>query len=93
MKIYITGMKGVNELEKEAFVFNVGDSSLYFKICAFQGKNMIFELRETSCKISQANSSYKVKSDMVVILLAKADVGVKWSHLKKSDKDAAEKPK
>merc|ERR1719150_722254 len=54
---------------------------------------MIFELKETPYKITQGNSSYKPKSDMVVILLAKAETGVKWSHLKKSDKDAAEKPK
>ena len=86
-------MKGVNELPKESFEFNVGDTSLHFKICGFEGKNMIFELKETPYKIAQGNSSYKPKSDMVVILLAKAETGVKWSHLKKSDKDAAEKPK
>ena len=40
-----------------------------------------------------STSSFKAKSDMVVILLAKAEKGVKWSHLKKSDKDAADKPK
>ena len=30
---------------------------------------------------------------MVVIFLKKEDVGVKWSHLKKVDKETADKPK
>ena len=93
VKVYITGLKGVNELAKDAFEFVVGDASLHFKITAFQGKNLIFDLKETPYKISAETSSFKAKSDMVVILLAKAEKGVKWSHLKKSDKDAADKPK
>lgn len=94
VKIYITGLNGVNDVPKDAFELHVGDSSLMFKILELQGnKNMIFELKETPYKISKESSSFKVKTDMVVIMLAKAESGVKWSHLKKSDKDAAEKPK
>jgi len=94
VKIYITGLsKGVNELAKDAFEFVVGESSLHFKISAFQGKNIIFNIKETPYKISAESSSFKAKSDMVAILLAKAEKGVKWSHLKKSDQIADNKPK
>ena len=94
VKIYITGLsKGVNELAKDAFEFVVGESSLHFKISAFQGKNIIFNIKETPYKISAESSSFKAKSDMVAILLAKAEKGVKWTHLKKSDQIADNKPK
>jgi len=93
VKIYITGLNGVNELAKNAFEFVVGESSLHFKISSFQGKNIIFNIKETPYKISAESSSFKAKSDMVVMLLAKAEKGVKWSHLKKSDQAADNKPK
>merc|ERR1712029_517348 len=93
VKNYITGLNGVNELAKNAFEFVVGESSLHFKISSFQGKNIIFNIKETPYKISAESSSFKAKSDMVVMLLAKAEKGVKWSHLKKSDQAADNKPK
>merc|ERR1712228_249080 len=50
-------------------------------------------IRETAGKMNIEKSYYKAKSNMVVIFLKKDDFGVKWSHLKKVDKETADKPK
>ena len=64
VKIYITGMQGVNNLPKDAFELNVGESSLFFKILELQGKNMIFELKETPYRILKESSYFKIKTGM-----------------------------
>jgi len=93
VKIYLTGLDGAKDLAKEAFEFKVEASSIYFKINDYKGKNMIFNIKETAGKINTEKSYYKAKSDMVVIFLKKEVASVKWSHLKKVDKESADKPK
>jgi len=93
VKIYLTGLDGAKDLNKEAFEFQVEKTSIFFKINDMKGKNMIFNIKETAGQINTEKSYYKAKSDMVVIFLKKEDVAVKWSHLKKVDKETADKPK
>ena len=93
VKIYLTGLDGAKDLNKEAFEFKIEASSIFFKINDMKGKNMIFNIKETAGKIQTEKSYYKAKSDMVVIFLKKEVPSVKWSHLKKVDKETAEKPK
>jgi len=93
VKIYLTGLGGAKDLAKEAFEFKVETTSIYFKINDYKGKNMIFNIKETAGKINTEKSYYKAKSDMVVIFLKKEAASVKWSHLKKVDKESADKPK
>merc|ERR1712029_771203 len=93
VKIYLTGLEGAKDLDKDAFELQVEQSSLFFKVKDFKGKNMVFNIKETAGKIDVEKSYYKAKSDMVVIFLKKQNTAVKWSHLKKVDKEAADKPK
>jgi len=93
VKIYLTGLDGAKDLSKESFEFKVEPTCIFFKLHDFNGKNMIFNIRETAGKMNIEKSYYKAKSDMVVIFLKKDDFGVKWSHLKKVDKETADKPK
>jgi len=93
VKVYLTGLDGAKDLDKEAFEFNVETTSIFFKINNMKGKNMIFNIKETSGKINTEKSYYKAKSDMVVIFLKKEDANVKWVHLKKIDKETSDKPK
>jgi len=93
VKIYLTGLDGAKDLSKEAFEFKVEPTCIFFKLFDFNGKNMIFNIKETAGKMNTEKSYFKAKSDMVVIFLKKEDVGVKWSHLKKVDKETADKPK
>ena len=97
VKVYLTGLDGAKDLPKEAFEFQVEASSVLFKVKDFKGKNMIFYIKETTGAINVEMSFYlafyKAKSDMVVIFLKKQDVAVKWSHLKRVDKETSSKPK
>jgi len=93
VKIYLTGLDGAKDLPKEAFEFQVEASSVLFKVKDFKGKNMIFNIKETTGAMNVEKSYYKAKSDMVVIFLKKQDVAVKWSHLKRVDKETSSKPK
>jgi len=93
VKIYLSGMNGVKELKDDAFELTLTKTSIFFQVKDLQGKNMIFTIKETPHNINGEKSYHKVKSDMVVLFLKKDEASLKWSHLKKSDKEAAEKTK
>lgn len=93
VKIYLTGLAGAKELPNESFELKLEKNGIFFKISNFNGKNMIFSIKELSEGINSEKSYYKAKSDMVVLFLKKTNTGDNWKHLKRADKDAAEKPK
>ena len=62
VKIYLTGLDGAKDLPKEAFEFQVEASSVLFKVKDFKGKNMIFNIKETTGAMNIEKSYYKAKS-------------------------------
>ena len=62
VKIYLTGLDGAKDLNKEAFEFQVEKTSIFFKINDMKGKNMIFNIKETAGQINTEKSYYKPKS-------------------------------
>lgn len=93
VKIYLTGLNGAKDLPNDSFELKLENSGIFFKISNFNGKNMIFAIKELAEGINSEKSYFKAKSDMVVLFLKKSNAGDKWKHLKRADKDAAEKPK
>merc|ERR1712107_464060 len=54
------------------------------------GKDLSFAIKQTAYPIDPATSHYKVKSDYLLIFMAKAKQGNKWSHITHSEKVAAD---
>lgn len=99
VKFYISNLKNVRALSPEAIVTNMTSKSVNVKVCNLDGKNHVFEIKELCDEIVPENSSVKVKTDMVVIFLAKAAEGKTWKFVtaaekaKQEKKDDAFKPK
>ena len=70
VKIYLTGLDGAKDLRKEAFEFKVEPTCIFFKLFDFNGKNMIFNIKETAGKMNTEKSYYKAKSGMVSLFLS-----------------------
>jgi len=92
VKFYLTNLKNVQELSQlDGFEKNFMPRSVMLRVCNLSGKNHVFEIKELAHAINAEKSFYKVKSDMVVIFLAKANTGQNWSHVTAAEKAKAEK--
>ena len=93
VKIYLTGLTGVNELPAENVVktFCGNDNSVEIRVNGLNGKNHVFSVKETCESFDAEKSHLKVKSDTVSVFLAKSAAGQKWSHLKAVDKAVSDK--
>jgi len=92
VKFYLTSLKNVQELpQPDGFEKSFMSRSVMLRVCNLSGKNHVFEIKELAHEINAEKSYYKVKSDMVVIFLAKAKVGQHWSHVTAAEKVKAEK--
>ncbi|QQP35160.1 Calcyclin-binding protein [Caligus rogercresseyi] len=73
VKIYIMNLKDVTSLSKPGDILcEFTKNSVHLRINNLGGKNHVFTLKETSELIDPEKSSYKLKSDMVILTLAKA---------------------
>jgi len=93
VKFYLTGLPGVKDLPNDSFVQDLTATSVKFKVCNLSGKNHVFEIAQLPHSIVPEKSHYKVKPDMVTVLLAKADQGKTWSHATAAAKAQADKKK
>lgn len=93
VKFYLTGLPGVKDLPNESFVQELSATSVKFKVCNLSGKNHVFEIAQLPHSILPEKSHFKVKPDMVTVLLAKADQGKTWSHATAAAKAQADKKK
>ena len=92
VKFYLTNLKNVQDLQKpDGFQSSFQSKSVNFRVCNLLGKNHVFEIKELAYEINPDKSMYKVKSDMVVIMLAKAKEGQNWSHVTAAEKAKADK--
>jgi len=92
VKFYLTNLKNVQDLQKpDGFQSSFQSKAVNFRVCNLLGKNHVFEIKELAYEINPDKSMYKVKSDMVVIMLAKAKEGQNWSHVTAAEKAKADK--
>ena len=92
VKFYLTNLKNVQSVPyPDGFVNSFTTRSAMLRICDLGGKNHVFEIKELAYDVDAQKSYYKVKTDMVVIFLAKAKAGEKWSHVSAADKAKADK--
>merc|ERR1712037_481760 len=54
------------------------------------GKDFSFAIKQTAYPVNPASSHHKVKSDYLLIFIAKAKEGNKWSHITHAEKVAAD---
>jgi len=92
VKFYLTNLKNVQDLQQpDGFQSSFQPKAVNFRVCNLLGKNHVFEIKELAYEINPERSMYKVKSDMVVIMLAKAKEGQNWSHATAAEKAKADK--
>lgn len=92
VKFYLTNLNKVQELpDPDGFEKNFNETSVKLRVCNLDGKNHVFEVKQLAYPISAEKSYYKVKSDYVVIFLAKKKQGQHWSHVTAAEKAKADK--
>ncbi|XP_012525172.1 calcyclin-binding protein [Monomorium pharaonis] len=79
MKLYIT-LNNVHQLPKEAVVCNFTEKSLDLRILGLDNKNYHLPINNLCGEINTEKSNFKVKTDMIVVSLAKK-VAKDWSHV------------
>ncbi|EGI62763.1 PREDICTED: calcyclin-binding protein [Acromyrmex echinatior] len=79
MKIYIT-LSNVHQLPKEAIVCNFTEKSLDLRIFGLDNKNYHLPINNLCAEIDIEKSNFKVKTDMIVVSLAKK-IAKEWSHV------------
>ncbi|KAL6260727.1 hypothetical protein P5V15_008250 [Pogonomyrmex californicus] len=78
-KIYVTLMN-VHQLPKEAIVCNFTERSLDIWVFGLENKNYHLPINNLCAEIDVDKSNFKVKTNMIVISLAKR-VAKDWSHV------------
>ena len=92
VKFYLMNLKNVQGLpDPDGFEKNFNETSVKFRVCNLEGKNHVFEIKQLAYAINAEKSYYKVKSDYVVIFLAKKKPGQHWSHVTAAEKAKADK--
>merc|ERR1712018_543204 len=92
VKFYLTNLKNVQNLQQpDGFQSSFHSKAVNFRVCNLSGKNHVFEIKELAHEIDPEKSTYKIKTDMVVIMLAKANIGKNWSHVTAAEKAKADK--
>lgn len=79
VKLYVT-LKDVHQLPKEDVVCNFTENSLDLRVFGLDNKNYSLTINNLCEEIDVNNSNFKVKTDMVVVSLAKK-VAKHWSHV------------
>lgn len=79
VKIYIT-LKDVHQLPKEAIICNFTEKSLDLRVLGLDNRNYHLPINNLCAEIDTQKSNSKVKTDMIVISLAKK-AAKEWSHV------------
>merc|ERR1719278_1369261 len=92
VKFFLTNLKNVQNLQQpDGFQSSFHSKAVDFRVCNLSGKNHVFEIKELAHEIDPEKSTYKIKTDMVVIMLAKSNPGQNWSHVTAAEKAKADK--
>lgn len=79
MKIYIT-LTNVHQLPKEAIVCNFTEKSFDLRVNGLDNKNYHLPINNLCAEIDIEKSNFKIKTDMIVVSLAKK-IAKDWSHV------------
>lgn len=85
-------LKNVQSLQPEAVTCTFTPKSVELSVIDLDGRDYIFTINKLLENITPAGSSWKAKTDMVVINLAK-ETPVSWSHVTETEKKASEAKK
>ncbi|CAL7947965.1 unnamed protein product [Xylocopa violacea] len=79
IKLYIT-LQDVHQLPKEAVTCNFTEKSLDLRVLGLNNKNYSLTINNLCEDINVNNSTVKIKTDMLIVSLAKK-VTKRWSHV------------
>lgn len=79
MKIYVT-LKNVHSLPKESIICNFTECSMNLQVLGLDNKNYHLPIINLCEKIDIEKSNFKIKTDLIIISLAKKSPG-NWSHV------------
>ncbi|CAK9821777.1 Calcyclin-binding protein [Anthophora retusa] len=88
LKLYIT-LKDVHQLPKESVICDFTETSLNLRVVGLDNKNYTLTINNLCEEIDVNNSTIKIKTDMVVISLAKK-VAKNWLHVTAVEKRITE---
>ncbi|XP_070532160.1 calcyclin-binding protein-like [Ptychodera flava] len=91
VKFYIT-LNGIQQLPKENCVIKFGEKSLHVLVNNLQGKNHELIINNLLKPIIVEDSHFKVKTDMLVVLLKKKDKET-WAYVTQKEMKAKEAKK
>lgn len=85
VNLYIT-LKDVQKLPKESFKLSFTERSLDVRILGLENKNYKLTINNLYDGIKPEASSFKVKTNMIVVFMAKAVPKNQWSHVTSTEK-------
>jgi len=87
-KIFIS-LNNIQKLESEKVLCNFNERSLEFKVMELEGKNYSLVIKNLAEEIDPSKSHFKVKTDSVVVFLAKANQ-ITWTAVTAEEKKSKE---
>ncbi|XP_063232665.1 calcyclin-binding protein [Bacillus rossius redtenbacheri] len=87
VKIYVS-LKNVHTLAEESVSCEFNDRFMHLYVKGLDNKNYYLPINNLLEEIDPEKSYWKVKTDNVVVFLAKKKVGTSWSHMTGSEKRA-----
>jgi len=90
VKVYLTNLKGVASLSNDRIQVDFTEQSVTVRVEDLEGKDYSFSIKQTAHGITPASSHFKVKTDYLLLFLAKAKQGDTWKHITHAEKAAAE---
>ncbi|CAF0831799.1 unnamed protein product [Rotaria sp. Silwood1] len=90
VKVYVQNLDGVGDLPANQVRCSFEDQGFTLEIANLKNVNYIFKRGRLLHEIKPEQSSYKVKKDMVIVSLAKAD-SKSWECIFRDEKKAPEK--
>lgn len=86
VKFYVT-FKDIHTIPVENVTCLYTKKSVELKVKNFENKDYVFNIKNLLYTINEADSNFKIKTDMIIINLAKVD-NVNWSHVTEVEKKA-----
>lgn len=63
----MTGLKGASEVNKDNVDLKFTPTGVQFRLNSLNGKNHVFEIKETAHKVSEGSSKFSLKSGRLPI--------------------------
>jgi len=90
VKLYLTNLPGLSDLNQDAVKINFRDESVEVRIENYKNKNLVFNINRTCHQINPEKSYPKIKSDYLLVFICKHNPGSNWSHFTYADKIKAD---